>query len=812
MNPVDGSEAELSLNAPSQDGQVSPDTPQDRIEGVVDGVVDGALRGWAWWPDRPERALHVRILADGVLLAEAPAVQHRADLVAADKRGGHCAFAIPLPASLATGTLLRVLAGEGDVELGGSPLHLAAAPHAGDAGSTEPDPLPAALVGHGVVGYFDPIRRGLLRGWACREDGAPEAVRLAFHLDGEPLLTLEANRWREDLAELRHGNGSCGFEAALPEVLADGRMRLLDIRLDGGPSLLPWPLRVRVERSATTPSARPRGHAVPRIERVAPPSLVLSVIVNFYNMKREAARTLTSLGRGYQQGIDRLDYEVLCIDNGSDPPLDDEWIRAFGPEFRLFRPSRVLPSPCAAINEAARAARGAFVAVMIDGAHVLTPGVLREAAAAIDADPEAVVAVRHWFIGGDQRWLAVTGYGRELEDKLFARIHWPRDGYDLFRIGVPISETAEPWFEGLNESNCLFLPTPLYDAIGGMEEAFSEPGAGFANLDLLRRAANAAPDHLVCLIGEASFHQFHGGTTTNIDDAAKDARVRAYANAYCELRGEAFEGVRRHRLKLRGRMRDAAVGTRQRPPLPMNLGVTPHVRPGILYQHFEEGAQAYAQSVYAECGLHRATHWLGRPVGMAPADLVNLQDILHRERPERILAVRCADGLIGFLNSLLSMLDLPDTRIVRVDEQPGAAPASSRVERICGDPCAPATLAAVDAALGAAERTLVLYVPGAQDVLPIEPLRAYARFVSMRSYLIVLGTVFGQPWLGYSSYWFQAAIRSFVAGAPFVIERGWNQHLITTSPGGYLRRVSAGDDAGYDASLDQLNAFEESLR
>ena len=44
----------------------------------------------------------------------------------------------------------------------------------------------------------------------------------------------------------------------------------------------------------------------------------LTVVVVFHNMQREAARTLHSLARAYQEGIDDLDYEVIVVDNGSD--------------------------------------------------------------------------------------------------------------------------------------------------------------------------------------------------------------------------------------------------------------------------------------------------------------------------------------------------------------------------------------------------------------------------------------------------------------------------------------------------------------
>src|SRR4029453_5975812 len=48
------------------------------------------------------------------------------------------------------------------------------------------------------------------------------------------------------------------------------------------------------------------------------PTVALSVVVVFYNMRREAARTLHSLSRSYQRDVQDLDYEVLVIDNGSE--------------------------------------------------------------------------------------------------------------------------------------------------------------------------------------------------------------------------------------------------------------------------------------------------------------------------------------------------------------------------------------------------------------------------------------------------------------------------------------------------------------
>ena len=87
---------------------------------------------------------------------------------------------------------------------------------------------------------------------------------------------------------------------------------------------------------------------------------------------------------------------------------------------------------------------------------------------------------------------------------------------------------------------------------------------------------------------------------------------------------------------------------------------------------------------------------------------------------------------------------------------------------------------------------------------PIEPLRAYAGFVSCRSYLIFLGTVFGQPWLGYSKYWFQAAIKTLVRERPFVIDHSRNQQLVTTCPNGYLQRISSNLPGDNDNVIDDF--------
>jgi cephalosporin hydroxylase len=786
------------------------------VEGVVDGLANGLLRGWAWFPGSPDASARVAIHSDGKLLAEVDATAFRADLAAAGKRAGQCAFELALRSLPGLGSTISVTVEtpDGARELAGSPLTVPESLCASRSVAT-PDVLPLPMSTVRLRGSLDACGPTRIRGWAFWLDDRQRPVTLRLLEGDHEWLRFEANQWRADLAEIHQGDGSCGFDLPLPEVLCDGQLHTLELRtVDGDVPTLAAPLLTRAG-SAQAAATSPARHSPEPLQRpVAGGTVTLSVIVNFYNMQREAARTLISLSRSYQTDIDDLDYEVLCIDNGSEPPLDPTWIASFGPEFRLIRPTKLHASPCAAINAAALEARGEYLAILIDGAHLLTPGVFHEARQAWRERSDAVVAVRHWFIGGDQRWLAMAGYSREQEDRLFERIRWPSNGYELFRIGAPIGENPEPWFDGLSESNCLMLPTALYDQMGGMDEAFDEAGGGFANLDLCHRASQAATGPMVSLIGEASFHQFHGGTTTNVDDARKDARVRSYARTYRTLRGREFSNLHRSQLQYRGRMpSEFATGVRQRVLLPMRLEVTEQVRQGQLSLHFDEGAQTYLQSVYGESGLQHEVTWLGQSTGVAPADLVSLQDIIHQVRPDAVIAVGARAGLTHFVASMLDATACEGSRILQVNPPDESAAQPSRVSTFHGIPDDPHTLATLRHWTGSAESVLVLFAVEPAESFTQALLQALGTLVSHRSYLVCLGTLFGQPWLGYSTHQHLRAIQDFIhSESAFVIDRSRHRQLISTCPSGYLRKVGGAVTAAtYDAALDDIAGASSSF-
>ena len=100
---------------------------------------------------------------------------------------------------------------------------------------------------------------------------------------------------------------------------------------------------------------------------------------------------------------------------------------------------------------------------MIDGAHLLTPGVLRFGMAGLRTYDNAVVATQQWYVGPGQQPLMVDrGYDQDYEDELFRRIAWPDEGYRLFEISHFIGD--RDWFDGVLESNCLFVGRALLRA------------------------------------------------------------------------------------------------------------------------------------------------------------------------------------------------------------------------------------------------------------------------------------------------------------------------------------------------------------
>lgn len=285
----------------------------------------------------------------------------------------------------------------------------------------------------------------------------------------------------------------------------------------------------------------------------------LSVVVVVYQMAREAPRTLRSLAPAYQRGIGAEDYEVLVVDNGSPQPLGEGVVKAFGPGFRYLYVEKALPSPASAINQAVAMTRGDLVGVMIDGARMVTPGLLDLARRAGRAFEDPTVTCLGWHLGPDlQQRSVAAGYDKAEEDRLLESIAWPQDGYRLFEIGVLAATSRGGCFQPAAESNAIFVPRGSFQAIDGYDPAFDSPGGGFVNLDFFRRACERRGTEVVLLAGEGSFHQLHGGISTNVEQHETRRRVAGWEEQYRRLRGRPW-AVPEYRPTLFGPIADAAL-------------------------------------------------------------------------------------------------------------------------------------------------------------------------------------------------------------------------------------------------------------
>ena len=78
--------------------------------------------------------------------------------------------------------------------------------------------------------------------------------------------------------------------------------------------------------------------------------------------------------------------------------------------------------------------------------------------------------------------------------------------------------------------------------LGGLDERFVSPGGGIVNLDFYREACEQL-DQLVILLGEGTFHQFHGGVATNVPMVSHP--MDAIFQEYLTIRGRPFAPLTR---------------------------------------------------------------------------------------------------------------------------------------------------------------------------------------------------------------------------------------------------------------------------
>ena len=271
---------------------------------------------------------------------------------------------------------------------------------------------------------------------------------------------------------------------------------------------------------------------------------MLSIVVNFFNNPREAKNTLYSLTRAYQNEIKNIPYEVIVLDNGSTQPLTEKQVQSFGPEFKYRFVSTTSVSPVTAINAACRDALGEELIVMIDGAHILSPGILKHSIDAFTLFPSPFIATVPFHLGPmRQNESILEGYNQLMEDRLLSECSWKSNGYNLYKIAGDFADACRGWFGCLFESSCFGIKKADYQSLGGLDERFQSRGGGLVSPDFFTRALSRENLQYVMLLGEGTFHQFHGGVASNAPYSRHPANE--FHQEYVNIRGIPYKQVLR---------------------------------------------------------------------------------------------------------------------------------------------------------------------------------------------------------------------------------------------------------------------------
>ncbi|MEX0345109.1 MAG: hypothetical protein AB3N20_09320, partial [Rhizobiaceae bacterium] len=88
----------------------------------------------------------------------------------------------------------------------------------------------------------------------------------------------------------------------------------------------------------------------------------------------------------------------------------------------------------------------------------------------------------------------------------------------------------------ISESNAFAVSRPTFERVGGYDERFIIPGGSTSNLELFERYVTRENALNICLAGEGTFHQVHGGAATSNPD-----RIKKYFDEYQRILGRKFK-------------------------------------------------------------------------------------------------------------------------------------------------------------------------------------------------------------------------------------------------------------------------------
>lgn len=198
--------------------------------------------------------------------------------------------------------------------------------------------------------------------------------------------------------------------------------------------------------------------------------------------------------------------------------------------------------------------------------------------------------------------------------------------------------------------------------------------------------------------------------------------------------------------------------------------------------------------IYHESGVWTQTQWKGVQVCKYVSDLWTYQEILWETRPEVI--IECGSGCGGsalFFADIMSGYTVPHVisidKGVPVDDRSRNTQFRGGIRFICSDSVDPLTVAMVESIAGMSKAMVVLDSDhNAPHVLA--EMEAYGPLVSPGCYMVVEDTIAAliMPQLGNDPS--KAIAQYMEKHSRFEVDRSRERFLLTSNPGGYLKRIS----------------------
>ncbi|MGE8406935.1 MAG: cephalosporin hydroxylase family protein [Pseudomonas sp.] len=227
----------------------------------------------------------------------------------------------------------------------------------------------------------------------------------------------------------------------------------------------------------------------------------------------------------------------------------------------------------------------------------------------------------------------------------------------------------------------------------------------------------------------------------------------------------------------------------------------------VAAQGQDEKLKGLARDFFNESAKHKYSYhfsWMGRPIIQLPQDMLAMQEIIWRVKPDLIIECGIAHGgSIIYYASLLELQGFGEVLGIDRDIRPHnreaieAHPMSKRIAMIEGSSVDAAVVAQVKALAEGKKVILVLDSNHTHEHVLAE-LRAYAPLVAVDSYCVVMDTVVedmppeffpDRPW-GPGDNPKTAVWAYLEENRDFEIDQQMqNKLLMTVAPDGYLRRV-----------------------